>query len=67
MDNSISPREIVNWLSKELDDDKLVFDEVVYIQDRIKTMVALNGLELKANNKLFVLKLALYLYKNTHK
>ena len=67
MDNSISPREIVNWLSKELDDDKLVFDEVVYIQDRIKTMLALNGLELKANNKLFVLKLALYLYKNTHK
>ena len=66
MDNSISPREIVNWLSKELDDDKLVFDEVVYIQDRIKTMLALNGLELKANNKLFVLKLALYLYKNTH-
>ena len=67
MDNSISPREIVNWLSKELDDDKLVFDEVVYIQDRIKTMLALNGLELKANNKLFVLKLAIYLYKNTHK
>lgn len=66
MDNSISPREIVNWLSKELDDDKLVFDEVVYIQDRIKTMLALNGLELKMNNKLFVLKLALYLYKNTH-
>lgn len=66
MDNSISPREIVNWLSKELDDDKLVFDEVVYIQDRIKTMLSLNGLELKVNNKLFVLKLALYLYKNTH-
>ena len=66
MDNSISPREIVNWLSKETDDDKLVFDEVVYIQDRIKTMLTLNGLELKVNNKLFVLKLALYLYKNTH-
>ena len=60
MDNSISPREIVNWLSKELDDDKLVFDEVVYIQDRIKTMLALNGLELKANNKLFVLKINLF-------
>ena len=56
MDNSISPKEIVNWLSKELDDDRLVFDEVVYIQDRIKTMLALNGLQIKIDNKLFVLK-----------
>ena len=62
----ITPREIIAWLSKEIEPDKLVFDEVVYIHDRINIMLAEQGLEMKLDNKLFVLKLALYLYKNTY-
>lgn len=66
MDMSITPQEIVKWLSKEIEPDKLVFDDVVYIHERITTMLAENNLEIKVNNKLFILKLALYLYKNTY-
>ena len=66
MDMSITPQEIVKWLSTEIEPDKLVFDDVVYIHERINTMLAENNLEIKVNNKLFILKLALYLYKNTY-
>ena len=66
MDMSITPQEIVKWLSTEIEPDKLVFDEVVYIHERINTMLAENALQIKVNNKLFILKLALYLYKNTY-
>lgn len=64
--SSIKPQEIVEWLSKEIHSDKLVFDEVVYIYERISNMLLETDLQIKVDNKLFILKLALYLYKNTY-
>ena len=64
--SSIKPQEIVEWLSKEIQSDKLVFDEVVYIYERISNMLLETDLQIKVDNKLFILKLALYLYKNTY-
>ena len=67
MSNNISPQQIVEWLSTEIEPTKLVFDEVMYIHDRINIMLENNELELRLNNKLFVLKLALYIYQNSDK
>jgi len=64
---NISPQQIVEWLSTEIEPTKLDFDEVMYIHDRINIMLDNNELDLRLDNKLFVLKLALYIYQNSHK
>ena len=63
----ITPKTIEEWLSKEIEPNKLIFDEVMYIHDRINIMLDNNELDLRLDNKLFVLKLALYIYQNSHK
>ena len=65
--DNISPKQIVEWLSTEIEPNKLVFDEVMYIHDRIIMMLGNNELNLRIDNKLFVLKLALYIYQNSDK
>ena len=65
--DNISPKQIVEWLSTEIEPNKLVFDEVMYIHDRIIMMLDNNELNLRIDNKLFVLKLALYIYQNSDK
>ena len=65
--DKVYPQQIVDWLSAEIKPNKLVFDEVMYIHDRIIMMLDNNELELRIDNKLFVLKLALYIYQNSDK
>ena len=60
--------DLIDWLSLNINDkykDEMIFDKILEIYDIILIYMNKNNLNLKTENKLFLLRLVLLLYENS--
>tara|TARA_B110000238_G_C15825357_1_gene310392 strand:- start:364 stop:552 length:189 start_codon:yes stop_codon:yes gene_type:complete len=58
-------QELINWLSTEIDNNNLVFDEILLINDRLQNFIKNKNLELNEDNNIFIMRLILFLYNHS--
>jgi len=58
-------QELINWLSTEIDNNNLVFDEMLLIYDRLQGFIKNKNLEIVEENKIFLMRLILFLYNHS--
>lgn len=63
----MTSQKLINWLSYETDNNKLVFDEILVIHTRLQNFIKNKNLQLNETSEIFLIKLVLFLYKNSKK
>lgn len=58
-------QELINWLSTEIDNNNLVFDEILLINDRLQNFIKNKNLEINEENNIFIMRLILFLYNHS--
>tara|TARA_B110001450_G_scaffold256140_1_gene285601 strand:+ start:1747 stop:1941 length:195 start_codon:yes stop_codon:yes gene_type:complete len=58
-------QELINWLSTDIDNNNLVFDEILLINERLQDFIKNKNLEINEENNIFIMKLILFLYNHS--
>ena len=58
-------QELIEWLNKDIDNDKLISEYILDINDTIFKYLKQNNIPFNGDQKVFLMKLILFLYKNS--
>jgi len=58
-------QELIEWLNKDIDNDKLISEYILDINDKIFKYLKQNNIPFNSDKKVFLMKLFLFLYKNS--
>lgn len=64
--NTTTPRVLSNWLKIKVNDNDTIFDSSADLFDIIVSELNKNGLYLKSENKILMIKLCKFLYENSY-
>ena len=57
--------DLINWLTTHLHNEKLVFDEILYLESFIKDFFIKNNLSLNETDDIFLMRFIIFLYYNS--
>lgn len=63
----VHPKNLSDWLAKNIDDDELIFDRCSYIFEIIVQKLNENNLDIAVENRILMIKLCKFLYENSYK
>tara|TARA_B110000114_G_C14745152_1_gene258677 strand:+ start:62 stop:253 length:192 start_codon:yes stop_codon:yes gene_type:complete len=57
--------KMIIWLQKDIDRNKTIMNEIIYIYSDIEDILKKYNIEFKYDFKIILIKLSAYLYKNS--
>ena len=58
-------QELINWLSTDIDNNNLVFDEILLINNRLQDFIKNKNLEINDESNIFLMRLILFIYNHS--